>query len=689
MLPVIAPSTTSLVVNWKDVGGDAGYRVERSADGGASFTAVATVPANIPTYTDSGLAVGTTYLYRVVTLSAAGESAPSATITGGTRLGTVTGAAIDSTTPTAVTFHWSDLPNETGYRINRSNDGVNWTTVANVGANVTTFTDGAAAPLTEYYYRVYGTTGASVSLDPSPIYTATPPAAALPAPWVGADVGTKFGGGGTGASGYAGGTFTLIAAGSDIWGTADSFRYTYQPLAGSGEIVARVASIENTHDSAKVAVMIRASLAAGAQNVAVVLTRNAGVQLQSRSSTNGSTVATTVAGVAAPYWLKLARVLNTTTGQYALTGYYSPDGSNWTQVGATVNLSMPTNAFIGLGTTSHDTTKLMAASVTNVTVANDAPTVQTAAAALGNPVVNSDKVTLSVLGADDHGEANLTYTWSATTAPAGVAAPTFSANGTNGSKSSVATFYGPGSYQFTVTITDSSGKSVASVVNVTVAESAFPTVTAMDFDFRRTLTFTFNADVGASLVPGDLRVTPQPSGAAVTPDEVTWDATSRTATFTFASPLPNGNYRATLAAAGVATPGGRRPAADGVCDFFALAGDANRDRVVNFDDLLILVGNYNAAGATWARGDFDGNGVVNFDDLLILAKSYNATVDSIVPASTPPAAPIALDTSSVVEVTSPDAVKPVTSLFNTKVRVRPTPTPPKPIRPVRTVVRAK
>ena len=59
---------------------------------------------------------------------------------------------------------------------------------------------------------------------------------------------------------------------------------------------------------------------------------------------------------------------------------------------------------------------------------------------------------LSVLGADDGGEANLTYTWTTTGNPPAVV--TFGANGTNASKSTTATFAKAGSYSFQVTIKD-------------------------------------------------------------------------------------------------------------------------------------------------------------------------------------------------------------------------------------------
>jgi autotransporter-associated beta strand protein len=56
-----------------------------------------------------------------------------------------------------------------------------------------------------------------------------------------------------------------------------------------------------------------------------------------------------------------------------------------------------------------------------------------------------------------------------------------------------------------------------------------------------------------------------------------------------------------------------------------LAGDANLDLTVNFDDLLKLAAAYNQAG-TWGNGDFNYDGQVNFDDLLQLAANYNQTL---------------------------------------------------------------
>ncbi len=104
----------------------------------------------------------------------------------------------------------------------------------------------------------------------------------------------------------------------------------------------------------------------------------------------------------------------------------------------------------------------------NFTQGNLAPTVATAAAA-NLATVATTTTTLSVLGADDGGEASLTYTWAVTGTPP--AAVTYSANGTNAARISVATFTKAGVYPFAVTIADLSGLTVTSAVTVTVNQT--------------------------------------------------------------------------------------------------------------------------------------------------------------------------------------------------------------------------
>ena len=101
------------------------------------------------------------------------------------------------------------------------------------------------------------------------------------------------------------------------------------------------------------------------------------------------------------------------------------------------------------------------------TSGNQAPTVAAAASASPNPVAGSSSA-LSVLGADDGGEANLTYTWATAGTPPG--SVSFSANGTNAAKNSTATFGAAGTYTLSVTVRDANGASATSSAVVSVSQ---------------------------------------------------------------------------------------------------------------------------------------------------------------------------------------------------------------------------
>src|SRR5262249_18677920 len=100
----------------------------------------------------------------------------------------------------------------------------------------------------------------------------------------------------------------------------------------------------------------------------------------------------------------------------------------------------------------------------SVNAVNQPPTVATPASANPSPVTGTN-ANLSLLGADDGGEANLTYSWSEMSGPASVS---FSTNGTNSAKNDTVTFFQAGAYVFRATITDAGGLSITSDVSVTV-----------------------------------------------------------------------------------------------------------------------------------------------------------------------------------------------------------------------------
>ena len=184
------------------------------------------------------------------------------------------------------------------------------------------------------------------------------PTVDVPSPWLTRDIGAV---GLAGGASFTNGKFTVTGSGADIGGTADEFRFAHLSATGDCTIIARVASLESHINSwSKAGVMIRESLDANAANAFIAVTPGNGVAWQYRSSTGGSTTINNTTGLSAPYWVKLVRSGNT------FTGYYSSDGTNWTQLGSTT-LTMASTAYIGLAITSHNDYTLCSATFDNVT----------------------------------------------------------------------------------------------------------------------------------------------------------------------------------------------------------------------------------------------------------------------------------------------------------------------------------
>ena len=172
-------------------------------------------------------------------------------------------------------------------------------------------------------------------------------------PWLTSDLGAPAI---TGSADYVDDHFSIVAGGTDIWGSEDECHFVYQTVSGDCEIIARVDSLEESDVWAKSGVMIRETLDADSKNALLALRAANGVTFQRRSATNGSTVSTKLGvdpspGVDdydPPYWLRLNRSGN------VYSAWHSPDGENWTQIGAPETLELAANVYIGMAVTSHN-----------------------------------------------------------------------------------------------------------------------------------------------------------------------------------------------------------------------------------------------------------------------------------------------------------------------------------------------
>ena len=198
----------------------------------------------------------------------------------------------------------------------------------------------------------------------------------LPSPWAATDLGSPEINGRTYASST--GLFNVQGSGAGIMGTNDQCQFAYQSLNGDGIIIARVKNEVGTNAASVAAVptaagglMIRESLSGNAVNAFMALRpviggTAGGNNFSSRSATSGST-SLTVAGnnQTVPSWLKLVR-----SGSN-FTGYSSPDGTTWTQIGS-VSLQMASSAYVGFAVTCSKAADRATAQFDNISVTGSA-----------------------------------------------------------------------------------------------------------------------------------------------------------------------------------------------------------------------------------------------------------------------------------------------------------------------------
>src|SRR5439155_11266639 len=165
-----------------------GTKIYKSTDG-VNFTWSYVVGQGVNSYAVTGLSASTTYYFEVAAYDTAGMSAFSHTSSATTSPTTAPASASASASAlaapsglsaTAVYYNrinlaWTNnAANQNGFLIEESTDGINFTTIASVGADITSYWVNELSQMTTYYFRViaYNTAGSS---DPSNTINVTTP----------------------------------------------------------------------------------------------------------------------------------------------------------------------------------------------------------------------------------------------------------------------------------------------------------------------------------------------------------------------------------------------------------------------------------------------------------------------------------------------------------------------------------
>jgi len=158
----------------------------------------------------------------------------------------------------------------------------------------------------------------------------------------------------------------MTGSGTNIGEQDDQFHYAFKTLTGPGTIIAKIESMENTHELAKAGVMIRNWLSSNSQYTLVCVTPSNGVVFQGRGDPGPETSFTiNQTEITAPHWVKLGR---DTVGNF--TASHSVNGINWQPVqnASPMDISMSSNVYIGLALTAHNTDAICRAVFSNVTI---------------------------------------------------------------------------------------------------------------------------------------------------------------------------------------------------------------------------------------------------------------------------------------------------------------------------------
>ena len=294
-------------------------------------------------FEDVDLVNGTSYRYEVFSIGATGLSSDSPAVTqvAPEDPPATPGGLVAVAGEHRVVLNWVAVPGALTYVVERSAEADGPLTTIASDVPTSAYVDSDIANGKTYRYAVAAKKVALASAFSESI-SAAPAAEALPAPWQQADIGA-VGKKGKAAFTPASNVLTVLGAGEDVWKTADGGHLVFQPLDGDGQIIAHVVNSDDTHEWAKVGIMLRQSTDAGAAMALLSYSQSKGCGLTYRAEAAGECK---MIGGNGDRWLKLVRKAG------EVQGFISPDGVHWRPRGV-AHVALGDHPLVGLFVCSH------------------------------------------------------------------------------------------------------------------------------------------------------------------------------------------------------------------------------------------------------------------------------------------------------------------------------------------------
>jgi len=168
-LNATAQSSTQINLSWTDnSNNESGFKIERKNGSSGNWSEIAQVATNTTSYSDNNLTPNTQYCYQVRAYNSAGNSNysnESCATTSDVPPNDPTNLSATAQSSTQINLSWTDnSDNETGFKIEqKSGSSGNWSEIAQVAANTTSYSDNNLTPNTQYCYQVraYNSAGSS------------------------------------------------------------------------------------------------------------------------------------------------------------------------------------------------------------------------------------------------------------------------------------------------------------------------------------------------------------------------------------------------------------------------------------------------------------------------------------------------------------------------------------------------